>query len=277
MIKYLTMQQVYLYIFSFIGTLFASVLGSILPYIFKKEHSWKATSILMTISASVVGALLVIELIPEMIEGGTTMFNSSKIGGIAVVLGVMLIMGCLFFMISKIIPHFHGQVVQGGCDCEDCTQQIIDANIGFAGAIIYLCAIFIHNIPEGFVFGTMFNVSGFPLGGMMMAISLFFHNLVISYSLSVQFYINGCSKIFSILMSSASGLFSFVLAIVGFYTSTIVPDVVKTIMYAVASGSLIYVLIKELIPPLFYELKDKNNFIVFLITFVIASFLLLLE
>lgn len=275
MIKYLTMQQVYLYIFSCIGTLIASVFGACLPYIFKKEHSWKATSLLMTISASVITALLFLELIPEAIEGGENMF-SNRLYGILICLGIILCVGSIFFGISKLIPHFHGQI-QGDCNCDDCQQAVIDANIGFAGALIYLAAIFVHNIPEGFVFGTLFNTEGFPLSGLMMAISLFFHNLVISYSLSVQFYINGCSKTFSILMTSASGLFSFILAIVGYYTSANVPSVVITILYAVCSGSLLYVLIKELIPPLFYELKDKNNFLVFLITFVLTALLLLLE
>lgn len=274
------MNTIYLYIFSFLGTLFPTFLGAIFPFVFKKLHP-KLTSFFMTFAVGAIISLLFIELIPHALEHSNTIFNN-KTYGILLSLSIIFITGFLFFLLHELmhkITHHHNHDEEDVTPCHDhvhSNEMILENKITLTSSLIYLFAIFIHNIPEGFVLGTFFTGETFPLSGLMMTISLFIHNLIIGYSISSSFKKSQKGKLFSILLTSLNGLVSFILAIVGYYFSISFPDIITTIIFAISSGSLLYVLLIELLPSIFYEYKNKYTFLILAFSFVLSTFLLLI-
>lgn len=274
------MNTIYLYIFSLFGTLLPTFVGSFLPFLFKKPHP-KLTSFFMTFSVGTIISLLFMELIPHSLEHSDTIF-SNQTYGILLVLSIIFITGLIFFLLHELmhkITHHHNHDKEDTAPCHDhihSNEMIIENKITLTSSLIYLFAIFIHNIPEGFVLGTLFTSEGFPLSGLMMTISLFIHNLIIGYSISSSFKKSNKGKLFSILLTSLNGLISYILSIVGYYFSISFPDLVTTIIFAISSGSLLYVLLIELLPSIFYEYKNKYTFLILAFSFILSTFLLLL-
>ncbi len=274
------MSELYLYIFSFVGTLFPTFLGSIFPFLFKKVNK-NTTSFFMTFAIGMITSLLFIELIPHSFEHSASIF-SKEIYGYLLSLGVILLTCLLFFFLHELMhkfTHHHSHDEKDITACLDhvhSNEIISKEKVTFLSSLIYLFAIFIHNIPEGFVLGTFFEEDAIPINGIIMSISLFIHNIVIGYSISLSFKNSNKSKLFSILLTSLNGLVSFILAIIGYYFSISFPEIVSVIIFSISGGSLLYVLFIELLPQLFYEYKSKYSFLLFAFGFIIATFLILI-
>ncbi len=271
------MKELYLFIFAFIGTLLPTFLGSIFPFIFKKEYK-KLTSIFMTFSIGMIVSLLFIELIPHTIEHGINLFDK-EIYGVLIGLGIISLTAFIFYLLHELIhkfTHHHDEDHEDNEPCHDhvhSNELITKEKITLVSSLIYLFAILIHNIPEGFVLGTFFN-GNLPISGIIMSISLFIHNIIIGYSISSSFKRSNKGKLFSISLTTLNGLVSYLLAIAGFYFSISFPEIITTIIFAISSGSLIYVLLIELLPSLYYEYKTKYTIIIFVLGFAISTILL---
>ncbi len=276
----MTMNTFYLFVFSFLGTLFPTFLGSVIPFIFKKSHP-KITSFFITFAIGTIISLLFMELIPHAIEHSNNIFDNNMYG-ILLSLVIIFITGLIFFFLHEFmhkITHHHKHDEDDVSPCHDhvhSNEMILQNKITLTSSLIYLFAIFIHNIPEGFVLGTFFNGENFPLSGLMMTISLFIHNLIIGYSISSSFKKSEKGKLYSISLTTLNGLVSFILAIIGYYFSISFPEIVTTIIFAISSGSLLYVLIIELLPSIFYEYKNKYTFLILAFSFVLSTFLLMI-
>lgn len=279
----MNMSMVYMFIFTFIGTLLPTFIGSLLPNIIKEDKK-KITSFLSSFSVGIIIALLFLELIPHTTHHAEHIFENS-IYGILLSIGVIVISGLLFFFLHELIhkiTHHHHHDNDDNEACHDHLHlseinETMDKKSLFFNGLIFLFSILIHNIPEGFVLGTMFNGESFPISGLMMSISLFFHNLIIGYSISLTFKKSGKKPLFSILVTSINGLVSYILAIVGYFVSNPIDnDLFTTILFGFSSGALLYVLVIELLPQIFYEYKNKYTFIFLIIGFALGAFLILI-
>ncbi len=273
------MNSVYFYIFAFIATILATFLGSIIPFILKNRYK-KITSFLTTFSTGLIMALLFIELIPESIENSMASFQES-IFGVLLSLGVILITFILFFALHELVHrlskhHQHDQNDKETCHDHLHSEEFLHNNSKLVSSFIFLFAILIHNIPEGFVLGTFFNNEGFPLSGLLMTISLFFHNITIGYSIGNSFKEANKKIIYTTSLATLNGLVSFILGIIGFYLSLSLSSLVNGIIFSIASGSLLFILLIELLPELFYERKNRYSILILLLGFIVGSCLILL-
>ena len=117
----------------------ATVLGSLIGFIFKKI-SHKFSDIVLSFAAGVMLAAAVLGLVlPSLDYGG-------RYGLIITVAGIFAGALCLN-VIDKVVPHLHRMV---GSDIEP------HKNEGLSKVLLFVMAIAIHNLPEGIAAGVGF-------------------------------------------------------------------------------------------------------------------------
>lgn len=272
--------MIYAIIFSFIATFVATILGSLFSLTLKKINK-EILSILSNVSLGAIIALLFLELIPESFES----FNFVNNDILKILFPILIIFGfaLLFYILHELIHHLSHHHDKDHDDSSSCidhahSKEILNSSRStFINSLIFLCAIFVHNIPEGLSLGISF-VSGnnsFPINGTIMSLVLFIHNLVIGFSLMNSFLSSKKDNKTSFLLTLLSALPSYVLAIVGYFLSLgDFSSLFNGILLSLSSGSLLYVLFIELIPQAFYQYKSKYNFIYLLIGISLFSFII---
>ncbi|MGM9873929.1 MAG: ZIP family metal transporter [Bacilli bacterium] len=273
--------MIYAISFSFIATFVATILGSAISLAFKKINK-EILSILSNVSLGAIIALLFLELIPESIECFSFISNSF----LSVLIPILIILGfgILFYILHELthhLSHHHDEDHDDSSSCIDHahSHEFLNSDHSkFVTSLIFLSAIFVHNIPEGLSLGISFistNGNSFPVNGAIMSGILFIHNLVIGFSLMNSFLSSNKSNKTSFLLTLLSAIPSFVLAIIGYFVSSVAfNELFEGILFALSSGSLLYVLFIELIPQAFYQFKSKYNFIYLLIGISVFSFLI---
>lgn len=281
MLKSLPMNIFYTYLFIILSTLGATFLGSIFPYIFKNINK-NVSSFFSSFSLGIIISMLFIEILPEGIEHTTEYFTDNT-KGILVSLGIALVSGILFFILHELthrFTHHHDEDKEDAESCNDhghVEELMHHHESTISSALIFLFAIFIHNIPEGLALGSAFDSTSFPINGLLMSISLFIHNLIIGYSMSLSFKNGGASKSKGIILTSLSSLSSLIFGILGFYLSSFnFSDLTNGIIFSIATGSLIYVIFIELLPQIYYEYKTKFTFLYLLLGIIIGAGILLI-
>lgn len=272
--------MIYALTFSFIATFVATILGSVLSLAFKKVNK-EILSLLSNISLGAIIALLFLELIPESFESFSNLEN--KVLSIFIPILIILGFGILFYVLHELthhLSHHHDDDHDDSLSCVDHAHSgelLNSTRSTFINSLIFLSAIFVHNIPEGLSLGVSFIQldNAFPMNGMIMSIILFIHNLVIGFSLMNSFLSSKKNNKTSFLLTLISALPSFLLAIVGYFVSCIsINEIFIGVLLSLSSGSLLYVLFIELIPQAFYQFKSKYNFIYLIIGICIFSLLI---
>ena len=134
-----------------------------------------------------------------------------------------------------------------------------------------------HNVPEGLSLGINFNVgdNSIPYQGIIMSVILFIHNFLIGFTMCNSFIKSGKSFKFALSLTTISALPAFVLAICGYFISTIsINEIFLGTIFAISSGSLLYVLFIELLPQVFKEYKSKFTYLYILIGIILCGILL---
>ena len=117
----------------------ATVIGSVIGFIFKKI-SHKISDIVLSFAAGVMLSAAVLGLIIPSVEYG------GKYGIAITVIGIFVGAACLN-LIDKIVPHLHRLV-----GVED--EKHNNANL--SKVLLFVTAIAIHNLPEGIAAGVGF-------------------------------------------------------------------------------------------------------------------------
>lgn len=275
------MQIFYLIIFTFIGSIFATFLGSILG-INSLKFNKELVSGFQNFAIGAIIGLLFIELIPEGISSFISFYSSSILGATYSVL-IILGTGLIFFFIHELthlLTHHHDENKDDNEICENHghTVDILKNKNSISAVFIFLLAIAVHNIPEGLSFGISFTSLkteyNLPITGFIMTLIFFIHNILIGLSMGAEFKKAGKSSIFSILMTTISAMPSFIFALIGYFINYNFNELTNAIIYSISSGCLLYVLIIELLPQVFYEHKSKYSFI-YLILGILVSIILL--
>ena len=270
-------------IFVIFGTVLATFLGALLAS-FSLKLSHKVLCGLQNFAIGGIFALIFIELIPEAIEG----FNSvnsgtNKILNAFYVILIIVACGLLFFFLHELthrLSHHHDHDKNDAEVCEDHghTVEIFSSkNTTLVSALIFLSAISVHNIPEGLSFGVMFtnvNSSSISVVGITMACILFLHNLLIGFAMYHSFKNANKGNVFSISMTTLSSLPALIFAFIGFFLNYTLEGIATPIIFAISSGSLLYVLFIELLPNTYYEYKSKYSFVYILLGFALSLLLL---
>ena len=272
--------MIYAVIFSFLGTILATLIGASFGFFFKKLKKEITTS-LSSFSVGSLFALSFLELFPESLENMEAAINDSFLSTLYILL-IILGTGLLFYLMHEILhllTHHHSKDHSDEETCKDHAHSVEvfnEKSIGFA-SFIFLIAISIHNIPEGLTLGITFSkeTSSIPLDGILTSIVLLLHNFIIGFTLFNSFISHNKKKGFALLMTSLSAIPAFVFSLIGYFISSFTIDSLFTsILFAISTGSLLYVIFIELIPSVFKEYKSKYTFIYILIGIVIFTLIL---
>lgn len=128
---------------------------------------------------------------------------------------------------------------------------------------LLVTAIAIHNIPEGFIVGVL--VSGLSLGTsnldlisvIALSLSIGLQNIPEGLAVALPLNSNGMNKARSFNYGQLTGFIELISAIIGFLFVSHFP-ILLPYSLAFAGGSMIYVVIKELIPESSSENNDKT-------------------
>lgn len=229
------MDKVYLgLLLPFLGTL----LGSSMVFLLRGSMGLGLKKLLLGFASGVMVAASVWSLLIPSIE------MSAELGVVAwLPAAVGFLMGMAFlFLLDTIIPHIHTE-----------SQEPEGIKSSLKRSTMLALAVTLHNIPEGMAVGVvlagaMEQVSGISIAGALaltvgMAVQNFPEGAIVSMPLRSE----GLSKLKAFSIGALSGIVEPVFALLTMLLISFVTPVLPYLL-AFAAGSMIYVVVEELIP-----------------------------
>lgn len=207
----------------------ATVIGSVIGFIFKKI-SHKFSDIVLSFAAGVMLSAAVLGLIIPSVEYG------GKYGLVITVIGIFAGALCLN-LIDKIVPHLHRLV---GVD----TEQHNNANL--SKVLLFVTAIAIHNLPEGIAAGVGFG-SGNESQALLIAGGIALQNIPEGMVIISPMLAAGVSPKKTFVCAMITGLVEVVGTLIGYFAVS-VASVILPFALAFAGGTMLYVVSDEMIP-----------------------------
>lgn len=271
--------MIYMFILSAFGTIGATFLGSIFSKFVSNKRK-EVFNFFQNFSVGGIIALLFFELIIEAVEHFQSGISDNLLGALYTLL-IIGGVGLIFFLMHEGLHKLSRHHEHDKNDDEDCVDhahstEVFNNNSILLASFIFLLAISIHNIPEGLSLGINFNSpdSTIPYQGIIMSVILLIHNFLIGFTMCNSFLHSNKSFKFSLLLTTLSALPAYVFAICGYFISTIsINEVFLGTIFAISSGSLLYVLFIELLPQVFKEYKSKFTFLYILLGIVVCGIL----
>lgn len=216
----------------------STTLGSALVFFFKKDISEKVNTLFLGFAAGIMIAAAIWSLLIPALDSAE---NWKEWNFIPVVLG-FIIGGLFLVIIDKIIPHFHS-----GTNEEEGPQTTLKKSVKM------FLAVTIHNIPEGLAVGFAFGAAKVTntdvafLGALGLAIGIAIQNFPegAAISLPLKKTIGSSKKAF--LYGMGSGVVEPISAILGYFLASYLVSIQPWLL-AFAAGSMIFVVVEDLIP-----------------------------
>ncbi len=242
-------------LYTALGTLFCflmTTLGSTLVFFTKKRSNDRVKSLLIGLSSGVMFAALIWSLIIPSLDNDHLPPMKSFIYTI-----IGLVLGGLFIgLIDFFMPE----------SCEE--TSLVKKN-----KLLFLSMTF-HNIPEGMAVGLSIAIAVLSesdvtfLGAMMLALGVGIQNFPEGSAISIPFYQQGYSKKKAFLYGMLSGIVEPLFGILAVFIAqpmlTILP-----LFLSFAAGTMMYVVVKELIPEAHHQGRIDLGAIGFFIGFLI--------
>ena len=207
----------------------ATVIGSLIGFIFKKI-SHRFSDIVLSFAAGVMLAAAVFGLIlPSLDYGG-------KYGLISTIGGIFTGAVCLN-LIDKLVPHLHKLV---GAD----TESHNNANI--SKVLLFVTAIAIHNLPEGIAAGVGFG-SGDTSQALIIAGGIALQNIPEGMVIIGPMLAAGVTPRRTFICAMFTGLVEVIGTLIGYFAVSIA-SVILPFALAFAGGTMLYVISDEMIP-----------------------------
>lgn len=272
----------YMFIFVTLATLLSTFLGGFLSKFISKQRK-EIFTFFQNFAVGGIIALIFLELLPESVHHLQISANNDFHGALYSLL-IIAGTGILFFFLHELVhklSHHHDHDHNDDEECEDHAHstEVFNEKSLLLASMIFLLAISVHNIPEGLSLGITFidSANSFPIEGLVMSLILFIHNFLIGFTMCNSFLKCEKSFKFSLSLTTLSALPAFLLAIIGYFISTIsFSDVFLGSIFAISTGSLLYVFIIELLPQIFKDYKSKYSFIYILLGFFVCGLLIYL-
>ncbi len=207
----------------------ATVIGSVIGFIFKKI-SHKFSDIVLSFAAGVMLSAAVLGLIIPSVEHG------GKYGIVITVIGIFVGALCLN-LIDKIVPHLHRLV-----GVED--EKHNNANL--SKVLLFVTAIAIHNLPEGIAAGVGFG-SGNNSQALLIAGGIALQNIPEGMVIISPMLAAGVSPKKTFICAMITGLVEVVGTLIGYFAVS-VASVILPFALAFAGGTMLYVVSDEMIP-----------------------------
>lgn len=259
--------MIYMIIFSFIGTIFATFLGSLISLLTNNINK-RILNFLNNFSLGIIIGFIFLELIKESIKLSSNAVNDNILGTFYSAL-IIVFSGLIFYLLHELIHKFSSHHHKDNDDKIPCLDHghilEINKNSSLLNNIVFILAILIHNIPEGLSLGvsfTLLNNDNIPMSGIIMAIILFLHNLIIGFMMSNNLKNITNNKYKLLFVPLLTAFMSYTFALIGYFVTNLdISLLFNAIALSISSGSLLYVLLIELIPQNYYQYKDRFSFI----------------
>ena len=212
-----------------IGVGGATIIGSLIGFIFKKI-SHKFSDIVLSFAAGVMLAAAVLGLIIPSLEYG------GKFALLITVAGIFAGALCLN-LIDKLVPHLHKLV---GPE----TEQHNNANV--SKVLLFVTAIAIHNLPEGIAAGVGFG-SGDTSRALIIAGGIALQNIPEGMVIIGPMLAAGVSPRKTFICAMITGLIEVVGTLIGYFAVSIASAILPFAL-AFAGGTMLYVISDEMIP-----------------------------
>ncbi len=207
----------------------ATVIGSVLGFVFKKI-SHKFSDIVLAFAAGVMLSAAVLGLIMPSLEYG------GKYGLIITVVGIFVGALCLN-LIDKLVPHLHKLV---GADIEP------HNNANLSKVLLFVTAIAIHNLPEGIAAGVGFG-SGDTTQALIIAGGVALQNIPEGMVIIGPMLAAGVTPRKTFVCAMITGLVEVFGTLIGYFAVSIASAILPFAL-AFAGGTMLYVISDEMIP-----------------------------
>lgn len=233
---------------SFISAM-ATLLGAV-PLLFVRSLSEKWKDILIAFTAGIMVSATAFGLIPQAL-------NTSGIA--AMTIGLLLGLVVLDWL-EKTVPHINVENDSGISSFDN-------------KSLLVMFALFIHNIPEGLSTGFSY-ASEHEALGPMVAIAIGAQNMPEGLVLALFLIHSQVSKIKMLFIVAITGLLELISAVIGYFTASFIESLIG-IGLAFASGAMLFIVYKELIPETHghgYERQATFSFIIGLLVMIYISY-----
>ncbi len=207
----------------------ATVIGSVIGFLFKKI-SHKFSDIVLSFAAGVMLAAAVIGLILPSLEYG------GDFGILITVAGVFA--GAIALnLIDKLVPHLHRIA---GADIEGHNN-----NKDIGKVLLFVTAIAIHNLPEGIAAGVGFGSD--TAAALVIAGGIALQNIPEGMVIIGPMLAAGVKPARTFLIAMITGLVEVVGTLIGYFAVSVASFILPFAL-AFAGGTMLYVISDEMIP-----------------------------
>ncbi len=208
----------------------ATILGSIIGFIFKKL-SHRFSDIVLAFAAGVMLAAAVLGLIVPSVEYG------GDFGILITIAGIFTGALCLN-LVDRLVPHLHNMM---GVEPES-----HHGNANVDKVLLFVSAIAIHNLPEGIAAGVSFG-SDNTTEALLIAGGIALQNIPEGMVIIGPMLAAGISPKRTFLCAMATGLVEVLGTLLGYFAVSIASAILPFAL-AFAGGTMLYVISDEMIP-----------------------------
>ena len=234
------------------GTGLGGLIGAML-----QKDSTRTVSLLLSFAGGVMMSVVCFDLVVEAVETGVGVMTVIA----AIALGVIIIYG-LNYLIDRNtnpeVPH----IDENHPKTADNLDELIHSDhyeqhhakqdnkfALFVAGMVMVCAIALHNVPEGMTIGASYASNNGVMGSsaLVLAVLIGLHNIPEGMAVSVPLISGGMSKTKAVLMTALSGVPTIVGALLGFWIGEI-GALGLALSLGFASGAMLYVVFGEILP-----------------------------
>ena len=234
------------------GTGLGGLIGALL-----QKDSTRTVSLLLSFAGGVMMSVVCFDLVVEAVETGVGVMVVIA----AIALGVVIIYG-LNYLIDRNtnpeVPH----IDENHPKTADNLDELIHSDhyehhyakkdnkfALFVAGMVMVCAIALHNVPEGMTIGASYASNGGVMGSsaLVLAVLIGLHNIPEGMAVSVPLISGGMNKTKAVLVTALSGVPTIVGAMLGFLIGEI-GALGLALSLGFASGAMRYVVFGEILP-----------------------------
>ncbi len=219
----------YIVILTALGVGGATVIGSLLGFLFK-GFSDRFGNMIISFAAGIMLTAAVTGLILPAIEYG------GDLGVPIAIIGILF--GAICINLSdKLVPHI-GRLVSDG--------RIGGESGRLHSVLLFVIAIAIHNLPEGIAAGVGFG-SGDIGGAILIASGIALHNIPEGMVIIAPMLAAGISRKKTFILALITGISEVIGTFIGFFAVSVASAILPFAL-AFAGGTMLYVISEEMIP-----------------------------
>ena len=234
------------------GTGLGGLIGALL-----QKDSTRTVSLLLSFAGGVMMSVVCFDLVVEAVETGVGVMVVIA----AIALGVAIIYG-LNYLIDRNtnpeVPH----IDENHPKTADNLDELIHSDhyeqhyakkdnkfALFVAGMVMVCAIALHNVPEGMTIGASYASNSGVMGSsaLVLAVLIGLHNIPEGMAVSVPLISGGMNKTKAVLVTALSGVPTIVGAMLGFLIGEI-GALGLALSLGFASGAMLYVVFGEILP-----------------------------